>query len=62
VQLEVIDDGCGFEGVEEKERGETGLATMRERLSLAGGELHIDTVGDGGTRVIAWVGMDTEAA
>jgi signal transduction histidine kinase len=62
VQLEVADDGCGFEEATEKERGENGLATMRERLSLAGGELHIDTVGDGGTRVIAWVGMDTEAA
>jgi signal transduction histidine kinase len=35
---------------------------MRERLSLAGGELHIDTAGDRGTRVIAWVGMETEAA
>jgi len=62
VQLEVTDDGCGFEGPTEKERGEAGLATMRERLSLAGGELHIDTTGDRGTRVTAWIGMDTEAA
>jgi signal transduction histidine kinase len=62
VQLEVTDDGCGLEGAAEKERGESGLATMRERLSLAGGELHIDTAGDTGTRVIAWVGMETEAA
>jgi signal transduction histidine kinase len=62
VQLEVTDDGCGFEGPAEKERGEAGLATMRERLSLAGGELHIDTTGDRGTRVTAWIGMDTEAA
>jgi signal transduction histidine kinase len=60
--LEVIDDGCGLEGGVEKERGEAGLATMRERLSLAGGELHIDTAGDCGTRVTAWVGMETEAA
>jgi signal transduction histidine kinase len=62
VQLEVTDDGSGLEGAAEKERGETGLATMRERLSLAGGELHIDTVGDTGTRITAWVGMETEAA
>jgi signal transduction histidine kinase len=62
VQLEVTDDGCGFEEALEKERGEAGLATMRERLSLAGGQLHIDTTGDRGTRVIAWIGMDTEAA
>jgi signal transduction histidine kinase len=62
VELEVKDDGRGFEGPMEKKRAESGLATMRERLSLAGGELHIDTAGDRGTRVIAWVGMDTEAA
>lgn len=62
VELEVKDDGRGFEGPKEKKRAESGLATMRERLSLAGGELHIDTAGDRGTRVIAWVGMDTEAA
>jgi signal transduction histidine kinase len=62
IELEVKDDGRGFEGPKEKKRAESGLATMRERLSLAGGELHIDTAGDRGTRVIAWVGMDTEAA
>jgi signal transduction histidine kinase len=62
VELEVKDDGRGFQGPKEKKRAESGLATMRERLSLAGGELHIDSAGDRGTRVIAWVGMDTEAA
>jgi signal transduction histidine kinase len=62
VELEVSDDGCGFEGPLEKKRGESGLAAMRERLSLAGGKLHIDTTRDRGTRVTAWVGMDTEAA
>jgi signal transduction histidine kinase len=62
VELEVKDDGRGFEGPKEKKRAESGLATIRERLSLAGGELHIDTTGDRGTRVTAWVGMDTEAA
>jgi signal transduction histidine kinase len=62
VELEVSDDGRGFDGPLEKKRGESGLAAMRERLSLAGGELHIDTAGDHGTRVFAWVGMDTEAA
>jgi signal transduction histidine kinase len=62
VELEVNDDGRGFEGPLETKRAESGLAAIRERLSLAGGELHIDTAGDRGTRVIAWVGMDTEAA
>ncbi|MDQ6770160.1 MAG: sensor histidine kinase [Gemmatimonadota bacterium] len=62
VELEVNDVGRGFEGALEKKRGDSGFAAMRERLSLAGGELHIDTAGDRGTRVIAWVGMATEAA
>ena len=62
VELEIKDDGRGFEGPLEKRRGQSGLATIRERLSLAGGELHIDTAQDRGTTVIAWVGMDTEAA
>jgi signal transduction histidine kinase len=62
VELEIKDDGRGFEGPLEKKRGESGLAAIRERLSLAGGELHIDTAQDRGTTVIAWVGMDTEAA
>ncbi len=62
VELEVTDNGRGIEGHLEKKRGECGLAVMRERLSLAGGELHIDTARDNGTRVIAWVGIDTEAA
>ena len=62
VELEVSDDGRGFEGPPEKRLRDSGFAKMRERLSLAGGALHIDTAADRGTRVIAWVGMDTEAA
>ena len=62
VELEINDDGRGFEGPLEKKRGESTLSAIRERLSLAGGELHIDNATDRGTRVIAWVGMDTEAA
>jgi signal transduction histidine kinase len=62
VELEVTDDGRGFEGPLEKKRADARFATMRERLSLAGGELHIDSTSDSGTRVTAWVGMDTEAA
>jgi len=62
MELEVSDDGRGFEGPLEKKRGDSGFAAMRERLSLAGGELHIDTAPNSGTRIRAWVGMDTEAA
>jgi signal transduction histidine kinase len=62
VELEINDDGRGPVGPLEKKRAETALSVIRERLSLAGGELHIDNATDRGTRVIAWVGMDTEAA
>jgi signal transduction histidine kinase len=62
VELEISDDGQGFDGPPARQREESGLAIIRERLSLAGGELHIDTARGGGTRVRAWVGMDTEAA
>jgi signal transduction histidine kinase len=62
VELEINDDGRGLPGPLEKKRAETALSVIRERLSLAGGELHIDNAADRGTRVIAWVGMDTEAA
>jgi signal transduction histidine kinase len=62
VELEVLDDGCGIEGPVEKKRASSGFAALRERLSLAGGDLRIDTAGGKGTRVTAWVGMDTEAA
>jgi signal transduction histidine kinase len=61
VELEVTDDGRGFEGPLEKKRADAHFAAMKERLSLAGGELHIGSTSDG-TRVTAWVGMDTEAA
>jgi signal transduction histidine kinase len=62
VELEVTDDGCGFERPLERKTGNSGYSAMRERLSLAGGELHIDRVKGRGTCVLAWVGMDSEAA
>jgi signal transduction histidine kinase len=62
VELEINDDGHGIAGPLERKRADTALSAIRERLSLAGGELHIDSAADRGTRVIAWVGMDTEAA
>lgn len=62
VELEVADDGCGFEGPLEERRRQTGLAKISERLSLAGGELHVDSTAERGTRVLARVCIDTEAA
>jgi len=62
IELEVTDDGRGIDGPLEKKRADARFAKMRERLSLAGGDLHIDSTESSGTRVRAWVGMDTEAA
>jgi len=62
VQLDITDDGCGFERSLGNKREGAGLAAIRERLSLAGGDLHIDMARDRGTRITAWVGTDTEAA
>ena len=62
IELEVTDDGRGLEGPLEKKRADARFAKMRERLSLAGGDLHIDSTENSGTRIRAWVSMDTEAA
>ena len=51
--LEVRDDGHGFGDVDPlgpAEAGHIGLASMRERAEMLGGELEIES-GDGGTRV-----------
>ncbi|HEX9309573.1 MAG TPA: sensor histidine kinase [Gemmatimonadaceae bacterium] len=62
IELEVADDGRGFDGPLEVKRRKSGLAAIQERLSLAGGELCIDSTPDKGTRVVARIGLDTEAA
>lgn len=59
VQLEVADDGGGFDLAEaEGRRPGMGLFAMRERVALVGGDLQIATHSDG-TRVIASVPLDT---
>ena len=62
VELEISDDGCGFDGPLEITTRDSSLRTIRERLSLAGGELHIDSTPEAGTRVIARARLETEAA
>jgi signal transduction histidine kinase len=62
IELEVSDDGQGLESPLERKRADARFASMRERLSLAGGDLHIDSTENSGTRVRAWVSLDTEAA
>jgi signal transduction histidine kinase len=62
VELEVTDNARDFDTSVERKCREAGFAVLKERLSLAGGQLHIDTEKGKGTRVTAWIGMNTEAA
>jgi PAS domain S-box-containing protein len=55
LQLAVQDDGCGFEPALQRERPSLGLASMRERVHLVGGELEIESAPGHGTTVLAWV-------
>jgi two-component system sensor histidine kinase UhpB len=62
VELEISDDGCGFDSPAMKARAGSAFDRIRERLSLVGGELHIDSTRNSGTRVVARIRMVTEAA
>lgn len=60
LEVEVIDDGCGFDGAEKGEgAGRLGLLSMRERVALVGGELRIESVRGLGTRVCARLPLET---
>ena len=60
LQLVVSDTGAGFEPARQRHRPSLGLASMRERVRLAGGELHIESSPGEGTSVIAWVPLKGE--
>jgi signal transduction histidine kinase len=62
LELAVQDDGCELDGFAERANANPVLKRMRERLSLAGGDLHIHRTVDSGTRVVATVRLGTEAA
>jgi signal transduction histidine kinase len=52
-ELEVRDDGVGFDPDERRGTG-VGHASMRERMKLVGGRLAISSVPNRGTAVVAW--------
>ncbi|MGI9076049.1 MAG: histidine kinase [Gemmatimonadaceae bacterium] len=62
VKLSISDDGTDFPLPAGAANLRFSLAPLRERLSLAGGELEIETGSTGGTRVLATVRTDLEAA
>ncbi len=51
LDIEVSDDGSGFDPEEVSDRGHFGLAIMEERAQMAGGELCLDSAPGLGTRV-----------
>jgi PAS domain S-box-containing protein len=53
LQATITDMGCGFDLAIEQARTSSGLAGMRERTMLLGGELLIESYPGAGTRVIA---------
>jgi signal transduction histidine kinase len=57
LQLAVHDDGVGFDPTAEKNHPTLGLASMDERVHLAGGELDIESTPGHGTTIVAWVPM-----
>src|SRR5262249_30900131 len=58
LQLAVSDTGVGFDPGQQRQRPSLGLASMRERVRLAGGDLDIETAPGHGTSIVVWVPME----
>jgi signal transduction histidine kinase len=61
LRLSVRDNGVGFDPGRKQPRPSLGHASMRQRLSLVGGELSIDCEPGHGTTVQAWAPLNKEA-
>jgi PAS domain S-box-containing protein len=55
LQLAIRDNGTGFDPSRKRERVSLGLASMKERVHLLGGELDIESAPGHGTTIVAWV-------
>ena len=54
--VRIADDGCGFEtALEPPEAEGYGFASMRARVRLGGGSLHVESAPGAGTTVEAWL-------
>ena len=58
LQLAVTDAGIGFDPGQQRQRPSLGLASMRERVRLLGGELDIESEPGHGTTILAWVPLN----
>ena len=64
VLLRVVDDGQGFTDEKRSASGfdHFGLSSMRDRADVAGGWCQIESDGEHGTRVEAWIPMSSDPA
>ncbi len=58
MQLQIVDDGCGFDPVQAQAAGGTGLGGIRERLQLFNGQFELRSASGHGTRLRAVVPLD----
>ena len=58
LHLSVEDNGKGFDAQRQRARPSLGLASMRQRIELIGGELDVETAVDQGTTVRACVPLE----
>jgi signal transduction histidine kinase len=61
LELSVRDNGVGFVPARKQARPRLGHASMRQRVSLVGGDLSIDSKPGHGTTVLAWAPLKKEA-
>ena len=54
----MTDTGVGFDPGQQRHRPSLGLASMRERVRLLGGELDIESAPGHGTNIVAWVPLN----
>ena len=58
IRLSVADNGCGFDVANRTKR--FGLLGMRERVTILGGRLEIDSHPERGTRITGWLPRQQE--
>jgi signal transduction histidine kinase len=57
LEMAVSDNGAGFDPGNGRAQRSLGLASMKERIDLLGGELDIESAPGHGTAILAWVGL-----
>ena len=60
VELEIVDDGQGFDIEAANKKGGMGLGNMRERAKKLGGQLTIHSTAKEGTKIIAKIPVETD--